>query len=196
MSDSFLLVQVAVRYVARELSVLAPSYCSDNQPINATGSSAVCVFVNFTCHLADAFIQSDLQLIRLSRRHTPWRNVGLRALLKCPTAVQISPWPHKGSNHRPCGSKSSSLTATLQAAPLMHVQKDQYQKLFLQSRANVMSSHLRAGCSKSHCAPWLQSFVQSLRIISLKQQLTCKVCVSVFLSQNSPEWFGFHEFII
>ena len=35
-----------------------------------------------TCHLADAFIQSDLQLIRLSRRHTPWSNVGLRALLK------------------------------------------------------------------------------------------------------------------
>ena len=42
-----------------------------------------------TCHLADAFIQSDLQLIRLSRRHTPWSNVGLRALLKGPTAVQI-----------------------------------------------------------------------------------------------------------
>ena len=26
---------------------------------------------DITCHLADAFIQSDLQLIRLSRRHTP-----------------------------------------------------------------------------------------------------------------------------
>ena len=37
---------------------------------------------NIACHLADAFIQSDLQLIRLSRRHTPWSNVGLRALLK------------------------------------------------------------------------------------------------------------------
>ena len=59
-----------------------------------------------TCHLADAFIQSDLQLIRLSRRHTPWSNVGLRALLKGPTAVQILSWPHQGSNHRPCRSKS------------------------------------------------------------------------------------------
>ena len=71
-----------------------------------------------TCHLTDAFIQSDLQLIRLSRRHTPWSNVELRALLKGLTAVQILSWPHQGSNlHRPCGSKSSSLTATLQAAP-------------------------------------------------------------------------------
>ena len=42
-----------------------------------------------TCNLADAFIQSDLLLIRLSRRHTPWSNVGLRALLKGPTAGQI-----------------------------------------------------------------------------------------------------------
>ena len=70
---------------------------------------------NDQCHLADAFIQSDLQLIRLSRRHTPWSNVGLRALLKGPTAVRISSWPHRGSNRRPCGSKSISLTATLQA---------------------------------------------------------------------------------
>ena len=71
-----------------------------------------------TCHLA-AFIQSDLQLIRLSRRHTPWSNVGLRALLKGPTSVQITvvqilSWPHQGSNHRPC----SSTTPTLQAAPV------------------------------------------------------------------------------
>ena len=35
-----------------------------------------------TCHLAGAFIQSGLQLIRLSRRQTPWSNVGLRGLLK------------------------------------------------------------------------------------------------------------------
>ena len=58
-----------------------------------------------TCHLSDAFIQNDFQLIRLSRS-----NVGLRALLKGPTAVQILSWPHQGSNHRPCGSKSSTLT--------------------------------------------------------------------------------------
>ena len=38
------------------------------------------------CHLADAFIQSDLQLIRLSRRHTPWSNVGLRALAQGPNS--------------------------------------------------------------------------------------------------------------
>ena len=68
-----------------------------------------------TCHLADAFIQSDLQWIRLSRRHTPWSNVGLRASLKGPTAVQILSWPHQGSNPRPCGSQSISLTAMLQA---------------------------------------------------------------------------------
>ena len=43
--------------------------------------------------------------------------MGLKALLKGPTAVQILLWPHQGSNHRPCGSKSSSLTTTLQAAP-------------------------------------------------------------------------------
>ena len=69
-----------------------------------------------TLHVAHAFIQSDLQLIRLSRRqrHTPWSNVGLRALLKGPTAVRILSWPHQGSNHRPCGSKSSSLTTMLQ----------------------------------------------------------------------------------
>ena len=73
-----------------------------------------------SCHLADAFIQSDLQLIRLSRRHTSWSNVGLRASLKGPTAVQILSWLHQGSNHRPCGSKSSSLTATLQAAPQLY----------------------------------------------------------------------------
>ena len=69
-----------------------------------------------SCHLADAFIQSDLQLIRLSRRHTPWSNVGLRTSLKGSTAVQVLSWPHQGLNHRPCGSKSISLTATLQAA--------------------------------------------------------------------------------
>ena len=34
-----------------------------------------------------------------------------------PTAVQILSWPHWGLNHRPCGSKSSNLTTTLQAAP-------------------------------------------------------------------------------
>ena len=59
-----------------------------------------------TCNLADAFIQSDLQLTRLSRRHIPWSNLGLRALLKGPTAVQILSWPRRGSNHRPCGSIS------------------------------------------------------------------------------------------
>ena len=67
-------------------------------------------------NLDDAFIQSDLQLIRISRKHTPWSNVGLRALLKVPTAVQILSWPDQGSNHRPCAPKSCSLTTMLQAA--------------------------------------------------------------------------------
>ena len=44
--------------------------------------------------------------------------MGLRALLKGPTAVLILSWPHQESNHRPCGSKSSSFTTTLQAAPM------------------------------------------------------------------------------
>ena len=76
----------------------------------------ICIVINssllhcITCNLADGFIQSDLQLIRLSRRHTPWSNVGLRALLKGPTVVQILLWPRLGSNHRPCRSESSSLT--------------------------------------------------------------------------------------
>ena len=41
----------------------------------------------------------------------------LRALLKGPTSMQILSWPHQGSNHRPCRSKSHGLTTTLQAAP-------------------------------------------------------------------------------
>ena len=100
-----------------------------------------------SCHLADAFIQSDLQLIRLSRRHTPWSNVGLWALLKDPTDVQILSSP----NHQPCGSKSSSLTTTLQAAlkdkvrehiwrdfgPFLHAEMFRYTPL--QFRSQVLS---------------------------------------------------------
>ena len=36
-----------------------------------------------TCNLADTFIQIDLQFIRLSRRHTPWSNMRLRAQQLC-----------------------------------------------------------------------------------------------------------------
>ena len=56
---------------------------------------SACVYIlhYVTCHLADAFIQSDLQLIRPSKRHTPWSDVGLRASLKGPTAVRILSWP-------------------------------------------------------------------------------------------------------
>ena len=69
-----------------------------------------------TCYLADAFLQCDIQLIRRSRRHTPWSTVGLRALLKGPTTVPISyrgdrtadlagpshvPWPLQAA-HKPC----------------------------------------------------------------------------------------------
>ena len=70
-------------------------------------------------HLAEAFIQSDLQLIRLSRRYIPWSNVGLRALLKGPKAGQVLSRPNQGSNRRPCRSKPSSLTTTtLETAPM------------------------------------------------------------------------------
>ena len=43
---------------------------------------------------------------------------GVKGLAQGPTALQILSWPHLGSNHQPCGSKSSSssLTTTLQAA--------------------------------------------------------------------------------
>ena len=54
------------------------------------------VLYYITCHLADTFIQSNLQLIWLSRRHTPRSNVGLRALLKGPTAVRILSWSTPG----------------------------------------------------------------------------------------------------
>ena len=97
----------------REFNMVTPS-----PRLRLITATAIELFISsiITCHLADAFIQSDLQLIRLSRRHTHWSNVGLRVCLKGPTAVQILSWPHQGSNHRPCGSKSSRLTATLQAA--------------------------------------------------------------------------------
>ena len=38
------------------------------------------------CNLADAFVQSDLQLIRLSRRHMPWSNVGVKGLAQRPNS--------------------------------------------------------------------------------------------------------------
>ena len=69
------------------------------RPSKTPPDRSVSLVCYITCHLADTFIQSDLQLIRLSMRHTPWSNVGLRALLKGPTAVQILSWPHQGSNH-------------------------------------------------------------------------------------------------
>lgn len=44
-------------------------------------------------YLADAFIESDSQLIRLSRGKLPtWSNAELRVLLKGPTAVWILSW--------------------------------------------------------------------------------------------------------
>ena len=63
-----------------------------------------------TCHLADAFIQSDLQLIRLSSRHTPWSNVGLRALLKGQQLCRSYHGRTWDQTTDLCGSKSSSLT--------------------------------------------------------------------------------------
>ena len=77
----------------------------------------LCAFTYITCHLADTFIQSNLQLIWLDKAGDIPPGAMLQALLKGPTAVLILSWLHQGLNHRPCGSKSSCLTATLQAAP-------------------------------------------------------------------------------
>ena len=85
-----------------------------NQNISTSDGQKILGYITF--HLADAFNKRDWQWIRLSRRHTRGSNVGLRASLKGPTAVQILSWPQQRSNPRPCGSKSSSLIATLQAA--------------------------------------------------------------------------------
>ena len=96
--------------------------------------------------LADTFSQSNLQLIWLSRRHTPCSNVGLRALLKGPTAVQIVSWPHQGSNHQPCGSKPSSLTTTLQAATLYSETTDSAGLISIICSSNCRQTGLNA-CS-------------------------------------------------
>ena len=96
-------------------------------------SNGFLAFITLHDILADAFIQSDLQLIRLRGRHTPWSNLGFRALLKEPTAVQILSWPDQGSNHRPCGSMSSSLTTTLQAAFLVNGRITWHKKYTIQS---------------------------------------------------------------
>ena len=53
--------------------------------------------------------------VDLTKQETfpPWSNVGLRALSQGPNSrsyVRILLWPHQGSNHRPCGSKSSGFT--------------------------------------------------------------------------------------
>ena len=64
-----------------------------------------------TCNLADAFIQSDLQLIRVVVREL----YGVKGLAKGPNSC-ADLIVATGSNHRPCWSKSNSLTTTLQAA--------------------------------------------------------------------------------
>ena len=125
----------------------------------ATYHFKTCVLLHYiTCHLADAFIHSDLQLIRLSRRHTPWSNVGLRALLKGLTAVQILSWPQQGSNHLPCGFKSSSLTTTLQAAFILSCMssKSAWQRFDVQSRiaCGMYRWRLNNGQNQQYWKPW------------------------------------------
>ena len=61
-------------------------YCQGLKSALRPSESTVQAPSVMSCHLADTFIQSDLQLIRLS-------NVGLRALLKGPTAVQTMATP-------------------------------------------------------------------------------------------------------
>ena len=59
------------------------------QPTGCTQIQSVNSLHDITCHLVDAFIQSDLQLIRLSRRQSPpgamWG--------EGPKALQILSWP-------------------------------------------------------------------------------------------------------
>ena len=75
------------------------------------GTSFICIKLPWALNHKMPFIMVPFALLQgIHLIH-----VGLRALLKGPTAVQILPWPHQGSNHRPCGCKSSTLTTTLQA---------------------------------------------------------------------------------
>ena len=62
-----------------------------------------------TCHLDDAFIQSDLQLIRLSRRQC-----GVKGLAQGPNSCGHFIVATPGIE--PCGSQSCTFTTTLQAA--------------------------------------------------------------------------------
>ena len=101
-------------------------------------TSTTCTHTHYiTSHLADAFTQSDLQLI--TGDISPWSNVGLRALLKGPTAVQILPWTHQGLNHRPCGSNWRTLTTTLHYAVCLYFSE----KRKTTEKSLKMTNHLR-----------------------------------------------------
>ena len=57
------------------------------------------IVIIIICYLADAFVQSDLQLIRLNRGQS-----GVKALLKGPTAVRILLRLHWGLSYQPSSS--------------------------------------------------------------------------------------------
>ena len=66
-------------------------------------------------YLADAFIQSDLRLIRLTRgKNPPEPMKGVKGLAQGPnTAAWILMWLHRGLNHHPAGSHSCTLATRL-----------------------------------------------------------------------------------
>ena len=69
-----------------------------------------------TCHLADAFIQSDLQLIRLSRRHCPLEQCGVKGLAHGPNSCADLIMAAPGIEPPMLRFKSCSLNITQQAA--------------------------------------------------------------------------------
>ena len=77
-------------------------------------------------YLADAFIQSHLQLIRLSRGPSLLEQCGVRGLILL--------WLHRGLNHQPSRSQSCTLATRLQATgyPLILFHKHCSSKVVVQ----------------------------------------------------------------
>ena len=98
---------------------------------------------------ADAFIQSDLQLIRLSRGQSPLEQYGVKG----PTAVRILLWPHLGLNHQRSGSQSCS--TRLQAALHLNHQRSGSQSCSTRLQAALHLNHQRSGSQS--CSTRLQA---------------------------------------
>ena len=70
-----------------------PHLCQERATSFSTSNNSACyrnisptIIISVSCHLADAFIQRDLQLIRLSRRHTPLEQCGVKGLAQGPNS--------------------------------------------------------------------------------------------------------------